>query len=153
MFLFKIAVILLVRMWVEKAQQRMNNLQNQSSSLWGCELKNNLFLPRASTLCHPPCEDVSWKTTNARIVEKISSSSLWGCELKRNQIYVEAIAGGHPPCEDVSWKNIYKRLCSKYRVILLVRMWVENLTQWRYYQNVLVILLVRMWVEKLLFQT
>ena len=33
-----------------------------SSSLWGCELKSRCKAWVESTPCHPPCEDVSWKS-------------------------------------------------------------------------------------------
>ena len=55
-------VILLVRMWVEKAISQEVAQITSSSSLWGCELKNVIRFYRQY-------ED--------------ESSSLWGCELKR----------------------------------------------------------------------
>ena len=143
-------VILLVRMWVERQHIPCNTCSNKSSSLWGCELKVSCFVwilhpAKSSSLwgCelkvwiirhnsslvsrHPPCEDVSWKSSCSNGCTAASrSSSLWGCELKGNQVKKNcrnllssslwgcelkgmcSIAhdhhSGHPPCEDVSWK-------------------------------------------------
>ena len=100
----------------------------KSSSLWGCELKDNRTDWRYLGNCHPPCEDVSWKNPKANTVDnalrhppcedvswkalcscalirRISSSSLWGCELKDCFHCLSSNTTGHPPCEDVSWKN------------------------------------------------
>ena len=101
-----------------------------SSSLWGCELKNVSKPHKLIDCCHPPCEDVSWKTSMIIVFQKdIRSSSLWGCELKNiimertNNIEWSSSLWGcelknayasscketlrHPPCEDVSWKNTH----------------------------------------------
>ena len=127
LFLFKIAVILLVRMWVEISVLAISAAIFSSSSLWGCELKYRsgraakrgddvILLVRMwveisvirllfHRLGHPPCEDVSWN--NSLIAPKTVlsvSSSLWGCELK----FLNP--------ETQQWEN---------NVILLVRMWVE----------------------------
>ena len=100
-----VLVILLVRMWVEKSVICQTMKIKSSSSLWGCELKRPVGLYVISSgessslwgcelkricnktvqwkICHPPCEDVSWKDYLSEIV--------------RYEM-------GHPPCEDVSWK-------------------------------------------------
>ena len=83
---YKLRVILLVRMWVEKYCVIADFTNLGSSSLWGCELKSWFYLLNCFPFRHPPCEDVSWK----------SSSKLW--------IPMEA---SHPPCEDVSWKMLF----------------------------------------------
>ena len=108
--LWKMVVILLVRMWVEKS------------------LLDRWLL---SGKRHPPCEDVSWKTHT--IIRTIFCQS-------------------HPPCEDVSWKVIHWYHLSLIKVILLVRMWVENLSKANATKKAVVILLVRMWVEKTVCQ-
>ena len=98
-------VILLVRMWVEKAIVSLLGGDGKSSSLWGCELKNRIRIRTQRLNCHPPCEDVSWKIH----------------------------------------KNIIRK---KWGVILLVRMWVEKTPSSTDNAQRVVILLVRMWVEK-----
>ena len=94
-------------MWVEKSDLR-------SAEYW---------------LCHPPCEDVSWKLIpNARNSSLVWSSSLWGWELKTSRfLSSHSTSFCHPPCEDVSWKALdTKNPTVTTVVILLVRMWVEN---------------------------
>ena len=76
------------------------------------------------------------------------SSSLWGCELKKMKTCHPFGIASHPPCEDVSWKVECARLGCYYNVILLVRMWVENLPVQLLHEQLSVILHVRMWVEK-----
>ena len=77
-------VILLVRMWVEKII-----FQRLFATKWVILLVRmwvEKSLPVCSLLCmssHPPCEDVSWKST------------------AKNEQFAEP---SHPPCEDVSWK-------------------------------------------------
>ena len=120
-------VILLVRMWVEMVIVRLNFPYLLSSSLWGCELKfqyPNIMEPSVIVILlvrmwvemwkfpaitqaqtgHPPCEDVSWN------------------DLDYQGKYM---AFGHPPCEDVSWNTSSLNCFRWWRVILLVRMWVE----------------------------
>ena len=99
-------VILFMRMWVEKLFPRLLPMRSPSSSSWGCEVKsyrlysalycvpvilfmrmwvekNGILAAYYGNFGHPPCEDVSWKTShNTRI-------QTYNC---------------HPPCEDVSWK-------------------------------------------------
>ena len=53
--------------------------------MWGCELKRICNKTVQWKICHPPCEDVSWKDYLSEIV--------------RYEM-------GHPPCEDVSWKIV-----------------------------------------------
>ena len=124
-----ISVILLVRMWVEKLFRYSITGTSPSSSLWGCELKNNAIMKAMKNGCHPPCEDVSWKIPVGQMIaigEASSSlwgcelknthnyqnhllpksSSLWGCELKSHTLVSPLINKSHPPCEDVSWKFI-----------------------------------------------
>ena len=98
-----------------------------SSSLWGCELKNHAICQQIYYLCHPPCEDVSWKAGVG-------------------QRYYEGER--HPPCEDVSWKMRKEKKQLPDIVILHVRMWVEKDLTLIQYSGAKVILLVRMWVEK-----
>ena len=100
-------VILLVRMWVEKIVSSCLHPVYTSSSLWGCELKSvrfhwlgfaqhvillvrmwvekwSIWNTYRQGLCHPPCEDVSWKGLLPKsFALSASSSSMWGCELKR----------------------------------------------------------------------
>ena len=98
-----------------------------SSSLWGCELKNQDVCTPSGYHCHPPCEDVSWKYTGFfKCIFKFSSSSLWGCELKNRMPLGGIRWPRHPPCEDVSWKNEACMNIIIHLVILLVRMWVEK---------------------------
>ena len=126
LFLFKIAVILLVRMWVEMPAKMPLSSTMMSSSLWGCELKYLRLVKVLRTIRHPPCEDVSWNVYNpeSRFQESLSSS-LWGCELKFCISNDNHDLFCHPPCEDVSWNNKNKDKYYKVMVILLVRMWVE----------------------------
>ena len=189
------SVILLVRMWVEKILVNKNKNRKTSSSLWGCELKSvrfhwlgfaqhvillvrmwvekwSIWNTYRQGLCHPPCEDVSWKGLLPKsFALSASSSSLWGCELKNpfytlllcckyrhppcedvswksNLVYIILWLQCHPPCEDVSWKTIIKQYSLIFFVILLVRMWVEKSYLYTCVTQSLVILLVRMWVEK-----
>ena len=90
--------------WKTYSQQGIHYLK-KSSSLWGCELKNQAREEYITSKSHPPCEDVSWKVRY----------------LKPN-----AVCSGHPPCEDVSWKMAVLELPDSSVVILLVRMWVEK---------------------------
>ena len=148
LFLFKIAVILLVRMWVEiilefqfidmgivillvrmwvEIQSSLHlPFFTPSSSSWGCELKYETTERIRNGLRHPPREDVSWNNS-------------W--------VPVHRHGNCHPPREDVSWNTIKSPLAIFYAVILLVRMWVEMSRHCctNYHQTV--ILLVRMWVE------
>ena len=103
--LFKIAVILLARMWVEKVFLVLSINVMKSSSLWGCELKSWQVNPygttgRSSSLWG--CELKCYHSISTKSV--VWSSSLWGCELKGNRNWIWRNGCGHPPCEDVSWK-------------------------------------------------
>ena len=56
--------------------------------------------------CQPPCEAVSWNAwhgTENQLVKK--SASLWGCELKCLEVIVFEASICQPPCEAVSWNN------------------------------------------------
>ena len=121
-------VSLLVRLWVEiPVRNAGRNTQCWSASLWGCELK--------------------WKNTKV-LTLTYTSASLWGCELKsisrlpvnayNRQPPCEAVSwndktnsakGGalrQPPCEAVSWNVMESAfLYSSIIVSLLVRLWVE----------------------------
>ena len=143
-------VILLVRMWVEKAIVSLLGGDGKSSSLWGCELKNRIRIRTQRLNCHPPCEDVSWKDESKHVAhEHMTSSSLWGCELKkphRQQIMLNEWSSSLWGCE---LKNIHSSGYLRYLVvILLVRMWVEKAETVQEVSFEVVILLVRMWVEK-----
>ena len=97
---------------------------------------------------HPPCEDVSWKSLCLTFLSRFHwSSSLWGCELKILSLRHDSSRLCHPPCEDVSWKVMYDATLTHKTVILLVRMWVENLNRFCSRILSIVIFLVRMWVE------
>ena len=99
-------VILLVRMWVETVLIYVSCQLPPSSSLWGCELKQNVTCTVTKFLCHPPCEDVSWNDTLTGGIDFVLASfSLWGCELKHDCEEQHGDPKGHPPCEDVSWKT------------------------------------------------
>ena len=125
-----------------------------SSSLWGCELKNcrwafwfarkshppcedvswkNKEHP-AAVYCdsHPPCEDVSWKFLAVGISPVASmSSSLWGCELKIQYVYHAlffVLSSSLWGCELKNFSTFLSVIATA--VILLVRMWVENLIPW-----------------------
>ena len=79
----QVAVILLVRMWVEIRTVSTTAAGALSSSSWGCELKYSTFITGLIMFGHPPREDVSWNIAS-RIIEEAEkrSSSSWGCELK-----------------------------------------------------------------------
>ena len=142
-------VILLVRMWVERHIQEASCCSLSSSSLWGCELKgkcdnyvvdpetvilwgcelkNLHHVPTCTATSHPPCEDVSWKNDDIRILNQCFVILLVRMWVEKS-ICSSVISGRHchPPCEDVSWKNTYWTDELKANVILLVRMWVEKL--------------------------
>ena len=120
-------VSLLVRLWVEISKNSHIDTPFTSASLWGCELKYNLY--------HGCCLDDL-------------SASLWGCELKcqswhhkchpvPRQPPCEAVSwntgwwsasGGslcQPPCEAVSWNISVHNNTHLLTVSLLVRLWVE----------------------------
>ena len=86
LFLFKIAVILLVRMWVE--MQILSQMEYMRTR-------------------HPPREDVSWNICYSWVWDTgRQSSSSWGCELKYYCFYQHFISNCHPPREDVSWNML-----------------------------------------------
>ena len=100
-------VILLVRMWVERSEMCQMLKLLKSSSLWGCELKEDI------PYSNPSLDNVillvrMWVERTHVIKRKNMpvSSSLWGCELKEKKGWIKWKIGSHPPCEDVSWKFI-----------------------------------------------
>ena len=125
--MFKIAVILFVRMWVEIFLL-----------VRGQEFGNS----------HPLREDVSWNyyIITARIVH--ASSSSWGCELKyRSELLQHYLFHRHPLREDVSWNDSLHHL-----TFPLISHPLREDVSWniRYDANLAycpVILFVRMWVE------
>ena len=164
-------VILLVRMWVEKEIGEVTVWIAQSSSLWGCELKNsattettesgtssslwgcelkkNLMAYYDSPICHPPCEDVSWKVIHHLLCSLYDRHP--SCEdvsWKTCEFNDSILADGHPPCEDVSWKisgDVGKQLENRHPPCEDVS-WKVNEASIRTVSWV--ILHVRMWVEK-----
>ena len=166
------SVILLVRMWVEKHSFSGKQRRGWSSSLWGCELKNLWYKSRLKEVCHPPCEDVSWKAYEHSV--RSAPHGHPPCEdvsWKAKEHNIDTHGASHPPCEDVSWKNsgeqeqenknpssslwgcelkmsLKRWLSFPPIVILLVRMWVEKYLFCEDLKATVVILLVRMWVEK-----
>ena len=101
--------------------------RDESSSLWGCELKSFMRLTLYITLCHPPCEDVSWKIFS-------SIKPMICCVILLVRMWVEKLS--------VQFVQSFRL------VILLVRMWVEKYLTYWIFPPLHVILLVRMWVEK-----
>ena len=78
-------VSLLVRLWVEISKNSHIDTPFTSASLWGCELKYNLY--------HGCCLDDL-------------SASLWGCELKCQSWHHKCHpVPRQPPCEAVSWNT------------------------------------------------
>ena len=121
-----------------------------SASLWGCELKFKIFIPRLSvsrvsllvrlwveimrisdtgvtSIGQPPCEAVSWNAP------RVSTDGIILCQ---------------PPCEAVSWNvsSFVGRWVAGV-VSLLVRLWVEIWWSYRHNNRKNVSLLVRLWVE------
>ena len=104
--LFVSHVILLVRMWVEKSWGVTFKIY------WNVILlvrmwveKTHLSWHRLNRLCHPPCEDVSWKINDWRYKDV-------GYVILLVRMWVE---------------NVQRRTASIcWNVILLVRMWVEK---------------------------
>ena len=171
MILFKIAVILFVRMWVEIYQWRYQKCKGRGHPLredvsWNTNCNTLEELRKG----HPLREDVSWNVEGGSYSFSITSSSSWGCELKCNVLLqytwknMSSSLWGcelkyitcslccfdyrHPPCEDVSWNSDAPSVLLYGRdVILLVRLWVEIYVRWTLYWDRKVILLVRMWVE------
>ena len=121
-------VSLLVRLWVEISKNSHIDTPFTSASLWGCELKYNLY--------HGCCLDDL-------------SASLWGCELKCQSWHHKCHpVPRQPPCEAVSWYFISCEDIFRLFVSLLVRLWVEmsNPNSSRTFASN-VSLLVRLWVE------
>ena len=83
MILFKIAVILFVRMWVEMP---IGNKGGYSSAV--------ILFVRMWVEMFYYCFIIRWK---------IPSSSSWGCELKCESLLEHLLQNGHPLREDVSW--------------------------------------------------
>ena len=120
-------VSLLVRLWVEISKNSHIDTPFTSASLWGCELKYNLY--------HGCCLDDL-------------SASLWGCELKCQSWHHKCHpVPRQPPCEAVSWNTVCSNRPPSLHVSLLVRLWVEISDQRKNIQRLVVSLLVRLWVE------
>ena len=101
------AVDLLVRSWIESLYEGKVMVDPvTSTSLWGRELKEYIFL-----VFHMPAE----------------STSLWGRELKEICFPYAHINHCRPPCEVVNWKNTIVSIREKRRKVdLLVRSWIER---------------------------
>ena len=170
LFLFKIAVILLVRMWVEMTHNpdRLHTrlvilLVRMWVEIWQRShippLLSVILLVRMWVeMILSGCLNTSRMSFSLWGCELKSawstpeplpawSSSLWGCELKSLSARLHSALSGHPPCEDVSWNSTCSTLRTSLLVILLVRMWVEISCQPLLLLWLFVILLVRMWVE------
>ena len=123
----KIAVSLLVRLWVEILILRTMCWTDSSASLWGCELKcirvKEFWQNRKS---QPPCEAVSWNIYSVAIVFILAVSLLV-------RLWVEMFLNS-----SLVFHNV---------VSLLVRLWVEINEVKQNEKLVDVSLLVRLWVE------
>ena len=130
--LYCVPVILFMRMWVEKngiLAAYYGNFGHPPCEDVSWKTSHNTRIQTYN--CHPPCEDVSWKVqTKIRFHTFRASSSLWGCELKILNSIVHCFQNLNPPCEVVSWKYGMKVILDRLvTVILLVRMWVEIMTK------------------------
>ena len=101
-------VILLVRMWVEiLVMSRLIGVVSSHPPREDVSWNISAMFPGRTNSSHPPREDVSWNIPElVQIFQGGTSSSSWGCELK---LLFRSLA--FPP----------------FKVILLVRMWVEIL--------------------------
>ena len=102
-------------MWVEKHSSQVQPATIVSSSLWGCELKSQVRQRISRTDRHPPCEDVSWKSSDTG--EKIETVVILLVRMwVENSIAAATVSVGfgHPPCEDVSWKGYWKKYKTAY---------------------------------------
>ena len=144
----KIAVSLLVRLWVEMDLEWMVPWWKLSQP--PCEAVSwNVADEVRKTLkeSQPPCEAVSWNSIDIRTISgcrvsllvrlwveiptlslyssRVASASLWGCELKCTSETKLAGITSQPPCEAVSWNASASAFFRSSAVSLLVRLWVE----------------------------
>ena len=99
-----VVVILFVRMWVEMLCSQQENLETQSSSSWGCELKCEGWYGIGSSTCHPLREDVSWNLKycgfkDSDIRHPLREDVSWNGK----EDYFLTLTYSHPLREDVSW--------------------------------------------------
>ena len=98
-------VSLLVRLWVEMHSMKTAQRTCWSASLWGCELK------------------WFWKSVETR---KWKSASLWGCELKFFVFFHDFFSGRSASLWGCELKSLScLTICHYLFVSLLVRLWVE----------------------------
>ena len=137
-------VILLVRMWVEKAISQEVAQITSSSSLWGCELKSERSCIRDYRNGHPPCEDVSWKIVwSCKTLQNYSHPPCEDVSWKVLGPLLFMLVHRHPPCEDVSWKSLCLTFLSRFH--WSSSLWGCELKNWLNLYNVRYLLSSSLW--------
>ena len=98
----------------------------KSASLWGCELKYQMYMYVDRAGSQPPCEAVSWNAQ--RSLPVFGGNCQPPCEAvswNESRLHSLQTAVSQPPCEAVSWNAPSPGQLIDKIVSLLVRLWVE----------------------------